>query len=100
MLIEKYFLKEKSVAFYADQLSIHPNYLNSICKEETSNTASELIGERVLAEAKSLLYQTELSVKEIAYYLQFKDTSHFYKFFKKATRQTPLNYRLKTKRLV
>lgn len=99
LLIEKHFLHEKSVAFYADKLQVHPNHLNSVCKEQTGSRASELIKERVLAEAKALLYQTQLSVKEIAYYLEFKDSSHFSKFFKSITSLSPLSYRQKCKHL-
>jgi AraC-like DNA-binding protein len=91
-LIEKHYLKEKSVVFYADHLAVHPNHLNSVCKKETGFTASDLIKERVLQEAKYLLYQSGLSIKEIAWYLQFEDASYFSRFFKKATGLTPVEY--------
>lgn len=38
-------------------------------------------------------------VKEIAYYLEFKDSSHFSKFFKAATSLSPLSYRQKANQL-
>lgn len=97
VLIEKCFLKEKSVTYYAGALMVHPNHLNSVCKSETGITASDLIRERVLTEAKALLYQSDLSIKEIAYYLHFKDSAHFSKFFKNATSQNPQAYRRESK---
>jgi AraC-like DNA-binding protein len=46
--------------------------------------------------AKSLLRQTELSVKEIAYRLHFNEPTHFNAFFKKQTGFTPQQYRENT----
>jgi len=45
-----------------------------------------------------LLSQTELSIKEIAFKLGFREPSHFNHFFKKQTNLTPALFR-KEKRL-
>lgn len=92
-LLEKNFLKEKSVAFYAQQLATHPNHLNATIKNAIGKTCSELIHDRIILEAKCLLQSTELSVKEIAAYLSFEDSSYFSKYFKKLTNLSPLDYR-------
>jgi AraC family transcriptional regulator, transcriptional activator of pobA len=92
-LVEKNFIYQKGIPFYADQLSVHPNYLSNVIKAETGMTAGDMIRERIIQEAKYLLYQSDFSVKEVAYYLQFEDTSNFSKFFKKNTDLTPQEYK-------
>jgi len=94
-LLEKHFLQEKSVFFYAQELATHPNHLNATVKNATGKTCSQLIHDRIILEAKCLLQSTELSVKEIAAYLSFEDTSYFSKYFKKLTNESPLDYRNK-----
>jgi AraC family transcriptional regulator, transcriptional activator of pobA len=90
--VEAHFIEQKSVGFYANLLAIHPNYLNSVVKTVIGNTARNIILERTLLEAKCLLYQSQLSVKEIAAHLRFQDASYFSRFFKKHTRSTPQEY--------
>jgi AraC family transcriptional regulator, transcriptional activator of pobA len=92
-LVEKNFIHQKGIPFYADHLAVHPNYLSNVIKAETGMTAGDLIRERIIQEAKYLLYQSDFSVKEVAYYLQFEDTSNFSKFFKKNTDLTPQEYK-------
>ena len=94
-LVEKHFIKEKGIPFYAEELAVHPNYLSNVIKAETGMTAGDLIRERVVQEAKYLLYQSNFSVKEVAYYLQFEDASNFSKFFKKHTSLSPQDYQSK-----
>ncbi|MEM1320094.1 MAG: helix-turn-helix domain-containing protein [Bacteroidota bacterium] len=82
-----------ATSFYAQELAIHPNHLNAIAKRITGKTAKQLIQEKILQSAKSLLLQTEMSVKEVAYQLGYKETSHFHNFFKKNTSLTPVQFR-------
>jgi AraC family transcriptional regulator, transcriptional activator of pobA len=92
-LVSQYFITKRQVADYAQLLTITPNHLNKIIKEQTGRTASDFIADMILMEAKALLKHTELSISEIAYQLDFTDPSHFNKFFKKGTEHTPLQYR-------
>ncbi len=92
-LVAQYFITKRQVVDYANLLSVTPNHLNKIIKEQTGKTASDFINEMLLMEAKALLKHTELSISEIAYQLDFTDPSHFNKFFKKGTEFTPMNYR-------
>ena len=80
-------------SFYAGKLNIHPNYLNAVVKRITGKTATNIIQGHLLILAKSLLRQTEDSIKEIAYRLHFLEPTHFNSFFKKATGLTPQQYR-------
>lgn len=91
--VERQFTQQKSVKFYADILSVHPNYLNAIVKKQTGISAKENIQKRLLLEARYMLASTGLSVKEIAYTLGFEDQNHFSKFFKGALSLSPVAYR-------
>jgi len=92
-LLEPNFLNERSVNFYATQLNIHPNYLNSVVKKHTGFTAKESIQNRILLESKYLLHSTKLTIKEIASTLGFNDPNYFTVFFKRFEKLSPVNYR-------
>ncbi len=81
------------VQHFAEKLNLHPNYLNSVIKSKTGKTIYEWIVVRTLSTAKSLLKNTALSAKEIAYILGFSEPTHFNRFFKKHQNITPLAYR-------
>lgn len=92
-LVEKNFLNVRKVSDYAGSLFISPNYLNDTVREVTGQSASEVIQDRIILEAKAQLVQTELTVNEIAYQLQFHDTSYFCRFFRKHTGASPQVFR-------
>lgn len=95
MLIDKHFKEEKLVAFYASQLNISANYLNILCKKNLKISATQLIQQRVLLEAKRLLQSTDLAIKEIAFQLGFVDHAYFSNFFKTHTGTAPTEFREK-----
>lgn len=76
-------------------LNVSPQNLNLIVKKASGKSASELISEQVLLEAKRYLIHTEKTVSEIAFSLDFTDSSHFVKHFKKATGETPQAFRMR-----
>lgn len=86
-------LKLRTPKDYADRLAVHVNHLNKVLKEHTGQTTSELIGKRLVQEAKILLKQTEWNVSEISYSLGFEEVAHFSNFFKKQTDMSPLKFR-------
>lgn len=98
-LIETLFTKEdieaeiRQPSFYAEELNVHPNHLNAVVKRITDKTASQIIQQYLTTFAKSLIVQTGLSIKEIAYRLHFNEPTHFNAFFKKQTGLTPQQYR-------
>jgi AraC family transcriptional activator of pobA len=79
---------------YADRLAVHVNHLNKVLKDVTGNTTTQLIGKRVIQEAKILLKQTNWNIAEISYTLGFDDLAHFSNFFKKQTSFTPVSFRV------
>lgn len=84
---------KNNVTYYADCLNTTSQNLNTMCKKQFSKTASEVIATYIVQETKRLLLYTDLSVAEIAFDLDFKDVSHFVKYFKRQIGQTPLQFK-------
>jgi AraC-like DNA-binding protein len=82
-----------TISGYASLLNITPNYLNIVVKETTGKTANSLMHERVLLEARRLLIQKNSDITQIAFDLGFNDASYFSRFFKKASGQSPSEFR-------
>jgi AraC family transcriptional activator of pobA len=93
LLLEEQVSQTHAVQDYARQLNITPRQLSDITRQFVGRTAKHLIEDRLLLEAKRLLTFTNLSVKEIAHKLGYKDPSHFSKIFKKKTNVTPQSYK-------
>src|SRR5690625_5178553 len=89
LLLENHYTTEKRVGFYAEMLNLSPKRLNQILKEKLGKTINQILQERLLIEAKHLLFIGKDSIKEISFKLGFKDSSYFSRFFKKMTALTP-----------
>lgn len=81
------------VSHYARLLNTTPQNLNAICRKETEQPSAEILSEHIINEAKRLLLYTDITVSEIAHRLDFKDNSHFSKYFKSHVDQTPMGFR-------
>lgn len=92
-LVELHFRNEKSVKFYADLLSVHPNHLNFLVKKQSGYTAKTYISNRIILEAKYLLSSSSLPIKEISFDLGFSDYNHFCRYFRSSANITPQQYR-------
>lgn len=93
-LLENDFDKNHQVADYAEKLNISAKQLSAITKNTVGKTALEMIHTRIVLEAKRLLKYSDHSIKEISFFLNFDDPSHFGKFFKSRVAVTPKAYRL------
>ncbi len=94
-LVNTHFKELKRTSDYAAKLNITPNYLNTIVKDKADMSAEQYIRHRVVLEAERLLLNTPLSVTEISYELGFSDKSHFGKYFRKTTGESPARFRQK-----
>ena len=77
----------------ASELALTPKQLNAITKQVLDKTANEVIKNQFNEKAKALLLQSELSIKEIAQNLGFKEVSNFSRFFKSINKVSPNFYR-------
>lgn len=92
-LVNKYYLSKRKLADYADLLNITPKHLTKSVKQSTGNTPTDFIQKMLILEAKVLLKETNQSVSEIAYQLNFEDTAYFNRFFKQHTGIAPASFR-------
>jgi len=87
------YVKLKTAAEFADQLHVHPNYLNSLVRSQTGKTLREHIQDRLIHEAKSLLVQTDWGINEISDGLGFSGQAAFTSFFRKKENVSPSAFR-------
>ena len=92
-LIKQNIHESKSIRQYAKALNITPVHLNRICQSLVQKTALQVVHEYLVAEAKKYLLGTSNSIAEISYFLDFKDPSHFSKFFRRMEGVSPRVFR-------
>lgn len=90
----RFYRKERDVSFYARMQHITPRYFSAIIKEKTGDSALQWIVRMVITEAKQLLEESDLSIKEIADQLNFPTQSFFGKYFKQYVGISPKEYEL------
>ena len=93
-LIEENFMRERTVAFYADQLCLTPKYLSVIVKSVCGKTVQQLIFKAIIRRSIYLMKNTDKTIQQIASDLSFPNASSFGTFFKKHTGLSPKNYRM------
>lgn len=91
-LLEESFTSQKSISFYASQLNISAKHLNRITQTVMQKTASEIITERVILEAKRMLIYLDEGLVEIAFRLGYEEYSYFARMFRKNSGITPSQF--------
>ncbi|KFI28655.1 AraC family transcriptional regulator [Haematobacter massiliensis] len=92
-LIESHFRHERAPSFYAQALAVTPARLNAACRARGETTASELLYQRILIEAKRHLAYTDHTVSEVAHIAGFDDPAYFSRFFSRHLGLSPAAYR-------
>jgi AraC family transcriptional activator of pobA len=92
--IDEHFRELHQVSDYASLLHVSAGYLSEVVKAQSGKPAIAHIHERLVLEARRLLFHTQQSLKEIAFDLGFSDASYFNRFFKRETDLTPAEYRV------
>jgi len=92
-ILNENFMQERNVQFYADILCVTANHLSKVLKEISGKTASQLISDAVILEAKILLRNPSLTISEVSNELKFSDQSFFGKYFKKSTGLSPNQFK-------
>ena len=92
-LLTDVYPRPRSVSYYAERLHVTPKYLSSVCKEQSTHTASALIHKAVLDDITRLLQYSDKSIKEIMIELDFPTLSFFGKYVKKHLGMSPKDFR-------
>lgn len=92
-LLSKHIITHKQVSQYTDLMNLSQYQLNEITKSSIGKTASEMINEHIVLEAKRYLLATPIQVKDIAGQLGYEDPSYFIRFFKKHVGHSPEVFR-------
>lgn len=92
-LIEKYYMQERGVEFYADKLCLSPKYLSAVSKSICGYTVQELVFKAIIRKSISLLKNTQQDIQEISNVFGFPNASYFGTFFKKQVGMSPQQYR-------
>lgn len=82
-----------SISDYANLLHITPNHLTKSVRTVTGKSPTKWLEETIVLEAKALLFQSTLSVSEIASEVGVADPSYFSRLFKKHAGVSPLVFR-------
>ena len=85
--------EQHEVSFYAQKLAMTPGSLSRIMTNASGKAPMKWISEALIAEAKILLRNVDMTIQQIADELHFGDQSSFGKFFKKHSGFTPIEYR-------
>ncbi|HBL74989.1 MAG: hypothetical protein A2W90_06540 [Bacteroidetes bacterium GWF2_42_66] len=94
-LVEQHFRQQHSVHFYANGLCITSGHLNDLVRKQYAVSAKQYLQNRLIIEAKRLLLSTDYPVSEIAWQLNFQDSSYFIRLFHSQTGISPLAFRKK-----
>lgn len=92
-LIAKKMDKSITINKYAKTLEITPVHLNRICQNTVGKSALQIVNEKFINHSKKHLLGTTNTISEVSYHLNFRDPSHFSKFFKKMTGHGPRDFR-------
>ena len=89
------FHEDKDVSFYAGMCNLSISHFTHRFKAVTGKSLKEYVAYIRVEKAKELLYNTNLSVKEIAESVGYSDQNYFSRIFKKYSGESPLGYRKK-----
>lgn len=92
-LVELHFKVQKSAAFYCAKLNVTERMLNKTLKFYRNVTIFQLIRQRSVREAETLLLQTNLNVQQVSYKVGVEDPSYFNRMFKELKGISPGKFR-------
>ena len=92
----KHYSVHRNVKFYADLLNLTPRYFSTLIRQVSGRTPIDWISLFVVIEAKRLLSNPNISIKEAANRLNFSEPSFFGRYFKQYTGLSPSEYKSQT----
>lgn len=92
-LLFQNYVHHREVGFYADALNLSRNHFTRLIKKVSGRSPSEWIALVTINQAKKLLRQRDLNIKEVALSLSFPEQFTFRKYFKQHTGMSPTEYK-------
>lgn len=92
-LVSQNFKKKRSVEWYSNEMCVTPKHLSEVVKAVSGRTCGQWISSLVIVEIKSLLQNTDMTVKEIAEEMNFPNQSFLGKYFKNVEGVSPSDFR-------
>ncbi|MDD8024430.1 MAG: AraC family transcriptional regulator [Paracoccaceae bacterium] len=92
-LLERDFRSGHGVSNFAAELGVTSTHLTRSCRETCGRAAHDLLQDRKMFEARRLLAETRVPVKQIADSLGFASPAYFTRAFQAKTGKTPTQFR-------
>jgi AraC-like DNA-binding protein len=93
VLVEEHFKTKKTVREYAELMYKSPKTVNNVFGKYSKESPLQVIHNRVIMEAKRLLFYTDKSAKEIGFELGYSDPAQFSKLFKNVVGATTSEFK-------
>ncbi|MGB5863044.1 MAG: AraC family transcriptional regulator [Sulfitobacter sp.] len=92
-MVTEHYASGAGLGFYAQALGVTPTHLTRAVKAATGKTAADLLTERVVHAARSLLESTTHPARNISQHLGFGSAAYFTRFMQQHTGQSPSQLR-------
>lgn len=96
-LLEDRYQSHETVSHYAQRLSVTPTHLTRVCRQTSGKSATVVIQNRMLFEARRQLAYTDARVNDIARELGFTSPAYFTRLFAQKTGMSPTVFRRKVR---
>jgi two-component system response regulator YesN len=90
--IEEHYNEELSLEEVSRHVSVSPQYLSKLFKEETDSNFVEYTTKLRIQKAKDLMNSTDKTIKEICYMVGYHDPNYFSRKFKSIVGISPTDY--------
>ena len=92
-MVERQVMTGQGAGEYAEALGVTISHLTRACRATCGRTAQDLLTDRIMFEARRLLWDTDLPVKRIAVMLGFGSAAYFTRAFKARAGLAPSAFR-------
>ncbi len=98
-LLEDKYATLHSVSTYAENLKVTPTHLTRVCRQSSGKSATGLIQDRTLLEARRRLALSDQKIAKIADDLGFRSAAYFTRLFTQKTGESPSAFRKKVRQV-
>lgn len=95
-LVERDYRSGRGVAGYAEHLGVTPTHLTRVCRQNAGKSAHRILNDRIHFEARRLLSESQIPIKDIAGTLGFSSAAYFSRAFQNETGTSPTEFRRNT----